>query len=502
MPLSPHLRRRLLMAAGPLLFLGFFFFVDPVPGEPAVGRTLALAVTMAWYWLTEALPMSVTALLPVVLLPLLGVMPAGDVASEYMNDLIFLFLGGFMLAVAMQDWGLHRRLALRILLWIGRSPSMLLFGVMLATWVISAWVNNTATTLMMLPIVLSLATQLEERAGEDARRLTTTMLLAVAYAASIGGMATLIGTAPNLVFLRVYGLSFPEAPPLTFLTWMAVAAPISALMLVLSFLYFRATSLRGCRVPVDREMIRREYEALGRPSYEERTMFLVFTLFVVLLITRADVVVGDVTVRGWASRVGLGGRLGDGGVAIAVACLLFVIPARARRGFMLEADAIGRLPWDIVLLFGGGFALAEAFQVSGLSGFMGSQLAGLSGAPPIVTLLVVVTVVCFLSELASNTALSQVILPVIASMAVAMGTHPLFLMVPATMAASCGFMLPVATPPNTIVYGTRRVRTSEMVRVGFAIDWIGIVLVTILMYTWGSLVMGIDPGTPPAWLVR
>jgi len=313
-------------------------------------------------------------------------------------------------------------------------------------------------------------------------------------------MATLIGTPPNLVFLRVYGLSFPDAPPMSFLTWMTVAVPVATVMLVLTYFYFRAALLRGCRVPIDRGVIRADYLELGAPSFEEKAVAALFGLFVLLLVTRADVSLGAHTVAGWASRIGVGGRVSDGAVAIGVACLLFVIPARARRGFILEGDAIARLPWDIVLLFGGGFALAEAFQTSGLSGYIGDRLVGLAGAPPIVMVLVMATVVCFLSELASNTALSQVMLPVVASMARATGIDPRSLMVPATMAASCGFMLPVATPPNTIVFGTRRVRTGEMIRAGFAIDWIGIVVITILLYTWGRWVLGIDLGAPPAWL--
>lgn len=493
-------RKRVAVAAGPAIFLSLLFGFDPVPGEPAVGRTLAVAALLAVYWLTEALPVAATALLPVVLFPLFGVMDADQVASAYMNDLIFLFLGGFLLAIAMQEWGLHRRIALRILAWIGRSPSTLLLGVTGATWLISWWVSNTATTLMMLPIVLALATKLEESAGEGARKLTVALLLGVAYGASIGGLATLIGTAPNLVFTRVYSLTFPEAPPVTFFTWMLVAAPISLVIGALAFAYLRAAFLKGCTVVVDRGVIGAERRALGGISFEERAVFAVFLAFVLLVVTRADVVVGDATVRGWASRIGVGNRLGDGAVAIGAALLLFVVPARSREGFVLEAPAIGKLPWDIVLLFGGGFALAEAFQVSGASQYLGEQLAGLSGAPPILVLFAVCATVCFLSELASNTAIAQVVLPVLGSMAAATGTHPLFLMVPAALAASCGFMLPVATPPNAIVFGTRRIRTSEMVRAGFAIDWIGIVVVTIAMYVWGRFVLGIDLGTPPPWL--
>ncbi|HXV13896.1 MAG TPA: SLC13 family permease, partial [Candidatus Krumholzibacteria bacterium] len=485
-------RQQVAIATGPLIFLVLLFGFHPVPEQPAVGRTLAVAAWLAVYWLTEAIPLAATALIPVVLFPLLGVMDATAIASEYVNDLIFLFIGGFLLAIAMQEWGLHRRVALRILAWIGHSPATLLLGVMGATWAISWWASNTATTLMMLPIVLALAAKLEERSGPEARPLTVALLLSVAYGASIGGMATLIGTAPNIVFLRVHALSFPDAPPLTFLTWMAVAAPISTAVGVLAFLYLRARLLRGCRVDVDREMLRAERRSLGAISFEERTVFAVFLVFVALVVTRADVVVGETTIRGWASRIGVGNRMGDGAVAIAAALALFVVPARTRPGFVLEAPAIAKLPWDIVVLFGGGFALAEAFQVSGASHYLGEQLAGLAGAPPLLVMFAVCAVVCFLSELASNTALAQVVLPVLGSMATVTGMHPLFLMVPATMAASCGFMLPVATPPNAIVFGTRRIRTGEMVRAGFAIDWIGIIVVTLAMYTWGRWVLGID----------
>ncbi len=491
MTVRREVRARIALAAGALLFFAVLFGADPVPEKPAVGRTLAVAVLMACYWLTEALPMGVTALLPVVLLPLLGVMSPSATASEYMNDLMFMFIGGFLLAIAMQEWGLHRRIALRILLWIGRNAATLLLGVMAATWFISWWVNNTATTLMMLPIVMSLMVKLEERGGVDAARLTTAMLLGVAYAASIGGMATLIGTAPNLVFLRVYSGAFPDAPPVTFLAWMAAAVPVSTTMLLLLYAYFRVTVLRRCNVPIDRGLIRDEHRALGPITFEQRVVLSVFVLFVALIVTRADAVFGETTVRGWATRLGLGERMSDGVVAIGMSLVLFLTPSRSQPGFVLDGAALQKLPWEIVILFGGGFALAEAFQVSGLSEYLGKQLGGVAGAPPIVVLAVVTAAVCFLSELASNTALAQVMLPVLASMAGATGIHPLFLMVPATLAASCGFMLPVATPPNAIVFGTRRVRTADMVRAGFVLDWIGIVVVTVLVYTWGRWVFGL-----------
>ncbi|HEU4929091.1 MAG TPA: DASS family sodium-coupled anion symporter [Candidatus Krumholzibacteria bacterium] len=479
------------MVVGPSVFALMLLFFDPVPDKPAVARTLAVAAWLALYWLTEAVPLAATALLPVVLFPLLGVMDAQTTAGAYVNDLIFLFIGGFLFAIAMQEWGLHRRVALRIMAAIGKGPSTLLLGVMGATWMISWWVNNTSTTLMMLPIVLALSLKLEEQSPDVARTLTPAMLLGVAYAASIGGLATLIGTAPNIIFSRVYSVAFPDAPPVTFLAWMAVAVPISTVLGALTFAYLRARFLRGCAIDVDRELVRSEQRALGRISFEERTVFVVFLVFVALIVSRADVVVGNTTLHGWASRIGVDKLVGDGAVAVGAALVLFVIPSRSQAGFVLEAPAIVKVPWDIVILFGGGFALAEAFQSSGASQYLGEQLAGLAGAPLLVILLAVCASVCFLSELASNTALAQVVLPVLGSMASVTHVHPLLLMVPAAMAASCGFMLPVATPPNAIVFATRRVRARDMIRAGFVVDLFGILVIALAMFVWGRWVLGI-----------
>jgi sodium-dependent dicarboxylate transporter 2/3/5 len=484
--------RTLAQILGLVLFVAVLALVDPVPERPEVGRTLAVAVLMAVYWLTEALPLAVTALLPMVLLPLLAFADAGEVATAYMNDIIFLFVGGFLLAIGMQATGLDRRIALRILVWIGRSPAMILLGVMGVTWMISWWVSNTAAMLIMLPIILSLVGSIERADSAAARGLTRAMLLGAAYAASVGGMATLIGTPPNLVFLRVYTLAAPDVTPVTFLSWMLVAAPVSVVMFVLLFVYFRATALRRCGVVVDRGMLRREYAGLGRMPFEQRAVMALFFVFVALVVTRADLVLGDTTVRGWASRGGLAGRVGDGVVAVGVAILLFIVPARSRPGAILDASAFGRVPWDVVILFGGGFALAEAFQRSGLSDYLGEGLGALAGVPPLLMIFLLVAGICFLSELASNTALAQVSLPVLAALAAAKGIHPLLLMLPATLAASCGFMLPVATPPNTIVYGTHRITTRDMVRAGWVVDWIGIVLVTLFTFTWARWVLGLD----------
>jgi len=492
--------RRVFVVLGPVLFVVFLLGVHPVADQPAVGRTLAVAVWMAFYWITEAIPIAATALIPLVLFPFLGVMKAGQVAPLYINNVIFLFVGGFLIAGAMERWDLHRRTALRIILSVGRSPSRLLLGFMLGIWILSQWISNTAATLMMVPIVMALAVKFEEKAGESSRPLTVSLLLGIAYASSIGGMATLIGTPPNLALARIFTLSFPNAPEITFLGWMAFALPLSALMFVIVFVYLRLFVLRGRGFALDRELLEREYRSLGPLGYEEKRVLAAFVAFAVLIVTRSDVVIGDVALRGWASRIGVGGYVGDGTVAIGVALVLFALPSRKRHGFLLDTDSIRHLPWDIVVLFGGGFALAGAFHESGLSAYLGERLGALHGVHPLVMVAAICTLLTFLTELTSNTATTQVVLPIIASLCIAIDVNPLFLMVPATLSASCAFMLPVATPPNAIVFGTDRLSIRKMARVGFALNWIGVVVITLLMYFLGRWVFGIDLGTPPDWM--
>jgi len=491
--------RNLIVVIGAALFVGLLLGYDPVPGKPVVGRTLAVAVLMAFYWLTDALPMAATALIPVVAFPLMGVLNASEVAPLYINNILFLFIGGFLLATGMERWDLHRRIALRIIISAGNSPALLLFGFMFGSWVLSGWVSNTATTLMMTPIVMALAVKFEEKGGEAAMSLTIALLLGIAYASSVGGMATLIGTAPNLSFARIFSQTFPDAPEITFVKWMAFALPTSALLFAVIYLYLRRVVLGRRKFDIDAHILRDEYVALGRPSFEEKTVFWVFIAFIVLIVTRADIDIGSVAIRGWASRLGVGEYVADGTVSIAIAMVLYFIPAREKTGTILDGDAINRLPWDIIILLGGGFALARAFQTSGLSEFFGQQLVVLQHVHPVLLLLAICTLITFLTELTSNTATTQVMLPIIAAMSTALGLNPLFLMIPVTITASCAFMLPVATPPNAIVFGTHRLRIADMARTGVALNFIGIVIVVLMMYTLGRAVYGIDPATLPGW---
>ncbi len=480
-------RRQLSVAAGLVAFLLILFVLPIASDQPLVRRTLAVGVLMAVLWITEAIPLAVTALIPVAVFPVLGVMKGSVVAPLYLNNILFLFIGGFIIALAMERWNLHRRVALKIILTIGTSPTRILLGFMTASWALSMWVSNTATTMMMVPIALALMIKLEESAGVLSRKFQVGVLLGIAYASSIGGMATLIGPAPNLSFARIYGGSFPDAPEITFLFWMGVGLPVSIALGAIAFLVLWSMFTRRLAFSIDPGVLQQEYKALGRPSFEERTVLLAFAAMAILLVTRSSLHVGGFTLHGWSSWFPDATFIDDGTVAITIALGLFLIPVRNGEGFVMDAGTISKLPWDILILLGGGFALAQGFQESGASAYLGGKLVGLEGLHPIVMVLAVCTLITFLTELTSNTATTQVLLPIIASLSTVVDLPPLVLMVPATIAASCAFMLPVATPPNAIVFGTHRIHIRDMAAVGIRLNLISIVVITLVVYALGLL---------------
>lgn len=479
--------RTLIVLSALAIFVVLAFGLRIEPAHPEVRRTLGVAVLMAVLWISDAIPLAVTALIPVTLFPLLGIMKGKEVAPLYLNNILFLFIGGFIVALAMERWNLHRRIALKVILTVGRSPTRLLLGFMMGSWLLSMWISNTATTMMMVPIVVALLAKLEEAAGEDFRKLEVAMLLGIAYAASVGGMATLVGTAPNLSFARIYGITFPDAPEITFLYWLSMGLPVSAVLLVITFLVLRHLHMRHVRFTVESTVVEEEYRALGKASYEEKVVLIGFVTMAILLVTRADITINNRVIHGWASLFGDPTFLDDGTVAITVALVLFLIPARSKNEFIMDRGTVGKLPWDIVILLGGGFALAAGFRDSGLSAYLGGQLAGMQGLHPALMVLAICGLITFLTELTSNTATTQVVLPIIASMSTAVGVSPLLLMVPATIAASCAFMLPVATPPNAIVFGTHRLRVADMAAVGLRLNFIAIVVVTVVIYFIGKI---------------
>ncbi|MDP6042257.1 MAG: DASS family sodium-coupled anion symporter, partial [Candidatus Latescibacteria bacterium] len=422
------------------------------------------------------------------------------VAPLYFNHIIFLFVGGFMVALAMQRWDLHRRIALRLLLLFGGCPRCTLTGFMLATAFLSMWISNTATTMMMVPIALAIVVKMEEQSGASSS-FGTAVFLGVAYAASVGGIATLVGTPPNLSFARILTIHFPNAPEISFATWFAFAFPLSCVMLVCAWgalcLMF---GIKGRGDDVDLDVVQTQYDALGPMSFAEKVVLVDFVMLALLWLTRRPIQVGDWMLPGWSQAFEAGGLMTDGSVAIVMALILFVIPARDGSGLrVMNWETASKLPWHIVLLFGGGFALASGFKVSGLSLWCAQQLAGLGDVHPLLLVVGLCLMMTFLTELTSNTATAEMFLPVLAALSVAVGTNPLFLMVPATLSCSCAFMLPVATPPNAIVFGTDRVAMRDMARVGVVLNVIGAVLITVAIAFLGRVVLGIEHGVMPEW---
>jgi len=491
------------LVLGPLLFAATLF-LNLDPSNPAVTRMAAVAVLMAAWWITDAIPLSATALLPLVLYPVLGIMKTGDCAPIYVNSTIFLFIGGFMIAVTMEKWRLHKRIALWVIRRIGGGPSRIILGFMIAAAFLSMWISNTATAIMMVPIAMAIILQLEEQYGvEGCRPFTVALMLGIAYACSLGGMATLVGTPPNLSFARIFEISFPGAEPIAFGQWLVVAFPITLVMLsivwlLLTQLFFRFRSTFA----VDPKVVRSEYAALGRMSFEERAVLAVFTATAIGWIFRKDLVLGMLTIPGWSRLVPRADLIDDATVAVAMAMVLFFIPTRSAQTAsrtVMGVDVFRKIPWHIVLLFGGGFALAQGFRETGLSEFIGVRFAGLEGVPPYLMVVLTCGGLTFLTELTSNTATTEMILPILASVAVAIKTNPLLLMIPATLSASCAFMMPVATPPNTIIFGSGRVTIAEMARVGLAINLIGVLVISLVFFFLGTAVLAIDPTVLPAW---
>ncbi len=490
-----YVKRISAFAVTPLISILIILFADVNPGHPEATRMLAVALLMAVWWITEVVPLSVTALLPVILFPLFGIMNGKAVSSEYFNHIIFLFIGGFLIAIAMQKWNLHKRIALKLLTVTGTKPSNILFGFMLATYLLSMWISNTATTMMMLPILLSVLSQLDNVYGSDkTAKLAVGVLLATAYSSSVGGIATLIGTPPNPIFLRIYQMYFPHGNAVTFANWFIYAFPLSlmafAVVFTVIYLQYTRKSSTGGGVSID---FSADYKALGPFSYEEKAVLTVFLLTAVLWMTRSPISIGSLKIPGWSQLFHNPAFLNDGTVGMTMSFLLFLIPSKKEKGkrLMQWHDAEKNMPWGIIILFGGGFAMAAGFKTSGLSQAVGSMFHIIKGGSPFLIILMISSIMIFLTELTSNSSSTVIILPILASLSTATGINPLFFMIPATISASMAFMLPVATPPNAIVFSSNRLKISDMARTGLALNILMIILVSLWSYFMTPLVFGI-----------
>jgi solute carrier family 13 (sodium-dependent dicarboxylate transporter), member 2/3/5 len=486
-------RQRVGLFLGPALLL--LFFATPSPealGDPG-WHAAGIALLMATWWISEAVPIAVTALLPLVLFPMAGAGSISETASPYAAPIIFLFMGGFLVALAMQRWQLHKRIALRIIQRVGTGPAAIVGGFMLASALLSMWVSNTATALMMLPVAISVIGLAKEADGSGGSgvgaNFSVALVLGIAYGCNIGGMATLVGTPPNALLVGFIESEYGQT--ISFAQWMAVGLPLVALGLPTAFLVLTRVTypLKIKVIPGAEETVARELSTLGRMSREEKRVGIVFVL----------------TALAWITRPFLGQwipGLSDAGIAMTGGLAMFLIPSNLSKGeFLMDWPTARNLPWGTLILFGGGLSLAGAFTRTGLSSWIGESMAGMAGLPIVFILLVVVTVVVFLTELTSNVATTATFLPVIAALALGIGQNPLLLAIPAVLGASCAFMLPVATPPNAIVFGTGHVTVPQMARAGLILNILFLGIITVLGYTLMMWVFDVTPGVVPAWAV-
>lgn len=455
----------------------------------ALQITAAGAVLMGVWWMTEAIPLAATALVPLVLFPAAQIIDFGDIAAPYASSTIFLFMSGFILALGMQRWNLHRRLALLVVLAVGTSPKRLIAGFMIATGFLSMWVSNTATAVVMLPIGLSVLTLTADRVGgfKNQKNFATALMLSIAYSASIGSLGTIIGTPPNA--LLVGYLSENHDIHIGFGEWMLVGVPLSVTFMFIAWFILTTVFKPEMKdIPGGRELIKEELAKMGKMTPGEKmtgTVFLLAALSWVFIPTILKI-------------TGAHLNIADAGIGMTAALLLFLIPADAKRGIrLIDWKSAEKLPWDVLLLFGGGLALSKMFTVSGLSTWIGEVAQGLSVLPTLLIIVAITTLIIFLTELTSNTATAAAFLPIIGGVAVGIGLtdgapqNVMLLTVPVALAATCAFMLPVATPPNAVAFGSGYVKIGEMIKGGVLLNLVGIVLITITVYLLAIPVFGL-----------
>lgn len=480
--------RAVALFAGPLLALALYLLLpasylsptgETVPLSHEARSAAAVGLWMATWWLSEAIPIYATALLPLALFPLTGATTMAKAADSYAHPLIYLFLGGFVLALAIEKWGVHRRMALAVLGRVGTQPSRVIGAFMLIAAFVSMWVTNTATTIMLLPVATSVLVLIGKEEGDSERQqnFSTCLLLGIAYAASIGGVGTIVGTAPNL-FVVSFIASRMDVE-ISFLRWMAIGVP---LVLVYVPLTWWLLTRHVFTIPVGRfeavaSELSRQRESQGPMDIGARCTVVIFVMTALAWVTRP--ILNEWSLAGWQPLAGLT----DPGIAIIGALLLFVTPVSFReRRFLMDWSTAVRLPWGLLLLFGSGLSLAAALDDSGFSAFLGSRVSALGVLPEVLLIALAVALMIFLTELTSNTATTATLIPVMFAVAGGLGVDPYLLIVPAGIAASCAFMLPVATPPNAIVFGSGRLTIPQMTRAGLRLNLLGIVLITGLAY--------------------
>ena len=450
------------LISGPLVF-ALIFFLFPTEGLSSEGKgVLACTCWIAIWWMTEAIPVEATALLPIILFPITGSLDIKSTTFPYGNPLIFLFLGGFIIAIAIERWNLHRRIALTIINIIGTNPRKVILGFMIATGFLSMWISNTASTLMMVPIGLSVISNMN-----SSIHFSKALLLSIAYSASIGGMATLIGTPPNIVFAGVVKNTF--GVDIGFFDWMLLGIPFSMVLVVITWYFLSHIAFKIDSKETDNSTIREKIKEMGRITPEEKRVLIVFLFTAICWMGR------KYPISLWIPQTN------DTIIAIAGGISLFMIPD-SNGGKLVQWKHMSKLPWGVLMLFGGGLSIANAFVKTDLANWLGSQLYTFNTLPLLFLVIIIAAMVNFLTEVTSNVATASMILPILAALAVSINIHPYYLMVGAILASSCAFMLPIATPPNAIIFSSEHIQMRDMIKTGFFINLISIVLISLFVY--------------------
>ncbi|WP_026808765.1 SLC13 family permease [Arenibacter latericius] len=466
-------KKTLALILGPLSFFALTFLDTPKGMSESAFLMMGVTIWMAIWWVTEAVPIAVTALLPLVLFPISGIMKVEDTTAVYGDKYVFLYLGGFFIAIAIEKWNLHRRMALHIIKMIGTNIYRVILGFMIATAFLSMWISNTATSVMMLPIGMSIVSQLKDNpttVENENAIFGKALMLGIAYSASIGGIATLIGTPPNLVMAgfveKTYGVE------ITFFQWFKFGLPVSILLLVIAWLYLTrvAFKFKQKEFPGGKQEINRLIKELGPMQFEEKIVLVVFVLTAFCWITRSFIL--QALIPG----------IDDTIIAMSAAIILFILPTKNKRNRIITWEDAVKIPWGIILLFGGGLALAAGFQITGLAVWLGSQIDLLIGVSLFLLVFIIIISVNFLTEVTSNLATTAMLLPILAPIALTLNVDPFILIIATTTAASCAFMLPVATPPNAVVFGSGYLRIIDMIRAGFWMNVISIIILSFMVY--------------------
>lgn len=488
-------------------YIGFFtgilafiiIMVLPAPaGLSHEGKSAAaVVILMSIWWITEAIPVFATAFLPLALYPVLEILPASKTAVNYGHNYVLMMLGGFFLGKAIESQNLHKRIALIIINIFGVSRRRIIFSMMVATAFLSMWIANVTAAVMMFPIALSIVSKEEEDLSGQKSTFATALMLGIAYSATLGGLGTLIGTPTNLIMIGILENLFPDAPPITFFTWLKVGLPLLIVLLPL-FAYYLSRYFRvSGNLNGNETLIKDELSALGKTTPGERRVIYVCLFAIVGWVFRENLVLGNFVIPGWSELLGLQNFVHDSTVAMAASIMLFAIPATKEKR-LLDWKQASQVPWGVVMIVGGGYAIAAGFESTGLADWLGAQLAFVSSYPFIIVLILVIGFVMIFTEFNSNTATANILLPVLASMAVAASMNPLLLMIPATVASSLGFMMPAGTGPNTVIFGSERVTVSDMVKCGVWLNLISLIVLTLLMYFVIMPWLNFEP-TLPAW---